>query len=68
MTVIPAAKIRAMGCQTLDGPTMNDSACGDAAFGPELGLDLEQVGRIEVVRARARRPTAAPPRWRWGTS
>ena len=35
---------------TLDGHAMNGSIYGDAAFGPELGLDLEQVERIEVVR------------------
>ncbi len=35
---------------TLDGHTMNGSVFGDALFGPELGLDLEEVERIEVVR------------------
>jgi outer membrane receptor protein involved in Fe transport len=35
---------------TLDGHTLNGSVYGDAPFGPELGLDLEQVERIEVVR------------------
>jgi outer membrane receptor for ferrienterochelin and colicin len=35
---------------TLDGHTLNGAVYGDAAFGPELGLDLEQVERIEVVR------------------
>ena len=34
----------------LDGHTLNGSVYGDAAFGGELGLDLEQVERIEVVR------------------
>jgi len=35
---------------TLDGHSLNGAVYGDAAFGPELGLDLEQVERIEVVR------------------
>ena len=35
---------------SIDGHTLNGSVYGDAAFGPELGLDLEQVERIEVVR------------------
>ena len=35
---------------TIDGHTMNGIAYGDAAIGRELGLDLESVERIEVVR------------------
>jgi iron complex outermembrane receptor protein len=35
---------------TIDGHTMNSPIYGDAAFGGELGLDLERVERIEVVR------------------
>jgi len=35
---------------TLDGHGTNGLVYGDAAFGPELGLDLELVDRIEVVR------------------
>lgn len=35
---------------TLDGHATNGAVYGDAAFGHELGLDLEQVERIEVVR------------------
>jgi iron complex outermembrane receptor protein len=35
---------------SVDGHTLNGAVYGDAAFGPELGLDLEQVERIEVVR------------------
>jgi outer membrane receptor protein involved in Fe transport len=35
---------------SIDGHTLNGSVYGDAAFGLELGLDLEQVERIEVVR------------------
>jgi iron complex outermembrane receptor protein len=35
---------------SLDGHTLNGSVYGDAAFGRELGLDLEQVERIEIVR------------------
>lgn len=35
---------------TLDGHAMNGAVYGDAAFGNELGLDLERVERIEVVR------------------
>jgi len=35
---------------TLDGHSLNGAVYGDAAIGPELGLDLEQVERIEVVR------------------
>ncbi|HEV8481189.1 MAG TPA: Plug domain-containing protein, partial [Candidatus Eisenbacteria bacterium] len=35
---------------TLDGHTMNGSAFGDAAIGRELGLDMENVERIEIVR------------------
>ncbi len=34
----------------VDGHTTNGSVYGDALFGPELGLDLEDVERIEVVR------------------
>src|SRR5678815_1429071 len=29
---------------------MNTAVYGDAAFGPELGLDMESVERIEVIR------------------
>lgn len=35
---------------TIDGHTMNTPVYGDAAFGPELGLDMESVERIEVIR------------------
>jgi iron complex outermembrane receptor protein len=35
---------------TLDGHTMNGNVYGDGLFGNELGLDLETVERIEVVR------------------
>ena len=35
---------------TVDGHTMNSPIYGDAAFGRELGLDLERVERIEVIR------------------
>ncbi len=35
---------------SLDGHTLNGNVYGDAAFGPELGLDLEEVERIEIVR------------------
>lgn len=35
---------------TLDGHAMNGDVYGDAPFGSELGLDLEAVERIEVVR------------------
>lgn len=35
---------------SIDGHTLNGSVYGDALFGPELGLDLEGVERIEVVR------------------
>ena len=35
---------------TIDGHTMNSPIYGDAAFGRELGLDMECVKRIEVVR------------------
>ena len=35
---------------TIDGHTMNGGAYGDAGIGRELGLDLESVDRIEVVR------------------
>jgi len=34
----------------IDGHTVNGSVYGDALFGEELGLDLEDVERIEVVR------------------
>jgi iron complex outermembrane receptor protein len=34
----------------LDGHTLNGNTFGDAALGDELGVDLEQVERIEVVR------------------
>jgi len=35
---------------TLDGHAMNGNIYGDASFGQELGLDMETVERIEVVR------------------
>lgn len=35
---------------TMDGHTMNGNVYGDGLFGNELGLDLETVERIEVVR------------------
>jgi outer membrane receptor for ferrienterochelin and colicin len=35
---------------TLDGHTLNSPIYGDASFGRELGLDLERVERIEVIR------------------
>lgn len=35
---------------TVDGHTMNGNVYGDGLFGNELGLDLETVERIEVVR------------------
>jgi outer membrane receptor protein involved in Fe transport len=35
---------------TIDGHTMNGSVYGDALLGPELGLDLEEVERIEIAR------------------
>lgn len=35
---------------TLDGHTMNSPIYGDAVFGRELGLDMESVQRIEVIR------------------
>ena len=35
---------------TIDGHTMNGAVYGDATFGPELGLDMETVERIEIVR------------------
>ncbi len=35
---------------TIDGHTLNGSVYADAYLGPELGLDLEQVERIEIVR------------------
>jgi iron complex outermembrane receptor protein len=35
---------------TLDGHALNGSVYGDALFGPELGLDMERVERIEIVR------------------
>ncbi|MEO5618839.1 MAG: TonB-dependent receptor [Candidatus Eisenbacteria bacterium] len=35
---------------SIDGHTMNSPIYGDAAFGRELGLDLERVERIEVIR------------------
>jgi iron complex outermembrane receptor protein len=35
---------------TLDGHALNGAIFGDAAFGAELGLDMEIVERIEVVR------------------
>ncbi len=35
---------------TIDGHTLNTPIYGDAAVGRELGLDLERVERIEVVR------------------
>ena len=34
----------------IDGHKMNGPVYGDASFGPELGLDLETVERIEIVR------------------
>lgn len=34
----------------IDGHTMNGFMYDDAYFGPELGLDMEQVDRIEIVR------------------
>jgi len=34
----------------IDGHTLNGNTFGDAALGDELGVDLEQVERIEVVR------------------
>ena len=34
----------------LDGHTLNGNVYGDALFGPDLGIDLEDVERIEVVR------------------
>jgi len=34
----------------VDGHAMNGAVYGDAGFGPELGLDLETVERIEIVR------------------
>ncbi len=35
---------------TLDGHALNGNVFGDGLFGPELGLDMEMVERIEVVR------------------
>ena len=35
---------------TIDGHTVNTAVYGEAAFGPELGLDMETVERIEVIR------------------
>jgi outer membrane cobalamin receptor len=35
---------------SIDGHTMNGSVYADAFIGPELGLGLEEVERIEVVR------------------
>jgi len=35
---------------TLDGHSMNGNVFGDGLFGSELGLDMETVERIEVVR------------------
>jgi iron complex outermembrane receptor protein len=35
---------------TLDGHSLNGSVYGDGLFGNELGLDMETVERIEVVR------------------
>jgi iron complex outermembrane receptor protein len=35
---------------TLDGHTLNGPVYDDALFGNELGIDLEEVERIEVVR------------------
>jgi outer membrane receptor protein involved in Fe transport len=35
---------------TIDGHAMNGAVFGDAPFGEELGLDMELVERIEVVR------------------
>jgi iron complex outermembrane receptor protein len=34
----------------LDGHTLDGYVYGDAPFGPELGIDLEDLDRIEVVR------------------
>ena len=34
----------------IDGHTLNGNVYGDALFGDELGIDLEMVERIEVVR------------------
>jgi outer membrane receptor protein involved in Fe transport len=34
----------------LDGHTINGNVYGDAYFGPDLGLDMEAVERIEIVR------------------
>ena len=35
---------------TLDGHSLNGNVFGDGLFGSELGLDLETIERIEVVR------------------
>src|SRR5262249_6849721 len=35
---------------TIDGHALNGNVFGDGLFGPELGLDMETVERIEVVR------------------
>jgi len=35
---------------SIDGHTMNGSVYGDAGIGPDRGLDLEEVERIEVIR------------------
>jgi outer membrane cobalamin receptor len=35
---------------TIDGHSMNGNVYGDALFGSELGLDMELVDRIEIVR------------------
>ncbi len=35
---------------TINGHTMNGSVYGDALIGPELGLDMEEVERIEIAR------------------
>jgi len=35
---------------TIDGHTMNTPIYGDAAFGSELGLDMESVERLEIIR------------------
>jgi iron complex outermembrane receptor protein len=35
---------------TIDGHALNSPIFGDAPFGGELGLDLERVERIEVIR------------------
>ena len=35
---------------TLDGHALNGNVFADAPFGPELGLDMETVERIEIVR------------------